>query len=641
MKQRVALVEFPVYDQMPLVSGYLEAFASTHDSVRASYDFVHFNERVGSVDYGATLAKLRALGAQVHCFSSYVWNMGLIRRLVADLEQDPQVEKIVLGGHQVSGKLKNYYDSSHDKVVVVNGEGETPFRDLLAALAEERDPWSVRGISCYVDGELYDGGDAEKIQDLDTLPSPFLNGYLDDSHSPITVFETNRGCPYKCSFCTWGGPTTKVTKFPLERVKQELEWLAKRGVSFLHIGDANWGMLKRDVEISEYIVELKRRYGRPYGIHYAAAKNQPKGSVACIEALHKGGVMTSQGIGIQSMSQDTLTAVGRKNIKNSAFVEMFTSLRDANISAFCELIWPLPLETLASLKQAFGQLLELNATTIVLYPTLLINNAEMTDDSERYGLVAAPAADWKSEIKMVRATSTASRADVDAGWAFYYAFFLLGNCDGHKAFVRFAQQYLGLSAVELIERFSAWLRSQEPLPSYVKLVDSMLADDAQGDLMSSIGRMATHALHEGRAEIQGLVARFLAEEFEAAPLERAVFTILWLAGMPRLFRNSTPISADLLAKVRVPGAPPAAQLATLTSKRPVTLAIESERATFGEMLRLFGVQAPGEPSEIRVQDRAQNAVRMLYTTDAEKNHVYAHGMVQRLGEITPDFVVRG
>ena len=113
------------------------------------------------------------------------------------------------------------------------------------------------------------------------------------------------------------------------------------------------------------IVELKRKYGRPHGIHYAAAKNQPKGSVACIEALHAGGVMTSQGIGIQSMSEDTLTAVGRKNIKNSAFVEMFESLRAARISAFCELIWPLPLETLESLKRAFGELLELNATTVV------------------------------------------------------------------------------------------------------------------------------------------------------------------------------------------------------------------------------------------------------------------------------------
>ena len=32
VKQRVALIEFPVYNQIPLVSGYLQAFASTHDS---------------------------------------------------------------------------------------------------------------------------------------------------------------------------------------------------------------------------------------------------------------------------------------------------------------------------------------------------------------------------------------------------------------------------------------------------------------------------------------------------------------------------------------------------------------------------------------------------------------------------------
>ena len=37
--------------------------------------------------------------------------------------------------------------------------------------------------------------------------------------------------------------------------------------------------------------------------------------------------------------------------------------------------------------------------------------------------------------------------------------------------------------------------------------------------------------------------------------------------------------------------------------------------------------------------RSQTVVRMFYVKDPEKNHVYAHGMIQRLGEIASEFVV--
>ena len=49
-------------------------------------------------------------------------------------------------------------------------------------------------------------GYKERIKDLDEIPSPYLNGMMDKFFDgKLTPFlETNRGCPFTCSFCHTG-----------------------------------------------------------------------------------------------------------------------------------------------------------------------------------------------------------------------------------------------------------------------------------------------------------------------------------------------------------------------------------------------------------------------------------------------------
>ena len=63
------------------------------------------------------------------------------------------------------------------------------------------------------------------------------------------TLETNRGCPYACTFCDWGSLTyNKVKKFCLNRVYDELEWVGKNGCDFISLADANFGMFpERDM----------------------------------------------------------------------------------------------------------------------------------------------------------------------------------------------------------------------------------------------------------------------------------------------------------------------------------------------------------------------------------------------------------
>ncbi len=68
------------------------------------------------------------------------------------------------------------------------------------------------------------------------------------------------GCPYHCGFCYWGAATNdRVYRFDEQRVRDEITWLASHDVMCLYIADANWGMLSRDVDLSQHIADCARK----------------------------------------------------------------------------------------------------------------------------------------------------------------------------------------------------------------------------------------------------------------------------------------------------------------------------------------------------------------------------------------------
>lgn len=636
MKRRVALVEFSIFDQFPLVSGYLHAYAQADPAVAEAFEFVYYSPQVERVDYQEALSAIRALDARILCFSCYVWNMGLVRRLVRDLAADPGVERIILGGHQVSHHITQYIAPGDPKAVVINGQGEIPFRQTLLRLSDAGDLSGLRGVSFYSDGGLWNGGEAEMLANLDDIPSPFLGGQFDGRSHPTTVFETNRGCPYKCSFCTWGGDTLKVTKFSLDRLKEELLWIAKQSVLFLSLADANWGMLERDAEISAFIAKLKKDYGSPLIVYYAAAKNKPKGSMACIEKFHEGGVITSQALGIQSLHDETLELIDRKNIRNQVFLQMFDELKHRQIDSYCELIWPLPGETLASLQRNFEQLIALGAQTTIMYPAILINNARMTEQAGEHGIESVMCDDWKSELRLVTRTAHASREDVTAGSWFYHAYFLLGNCDPHKALLKGLAAMTGASYSEIISHFAACLRAAVTTSRYASLVESLLEQQEHGALMTA-GRLATHLTHEERLAAQLDVARFVVAHAAADAGRGLALAALWAFSLPRLFADTRDEHEPLMAELDALGAAhgrPLSAIATVRAHRNgVELAVSDESGVWRGAVPFFtGQEADARVDRIDI--RHPLADRRYLAHDPARNFAYAHGMIQRLTHIS-------
>ena len=166
-------------------------------------------------------------------------------------------------------------------------------------------------------------GDTVRIDDLDTIPSPYLTGVFDKLITKYPeirwngTIETNRGCPYACTFCDWGSLTyNKVKVFELERVFAELEWMGRNQFDFISFTDANFGIFaERDSMIADKLISVQKEYGMPRAYTIAWAKNQKKEVVDIVKKLiYEGGAKIGLNLSVQTMDENTLEIIKRTNL---------------------------------------------------------------------------------------------------------------------------------------------------------------------------------------------------------------------------------------------------------------------------------------------------------------------------------------
>lgn len=348
MTQSVTFVEINIFEKMlPLVSGYLQAYACADPELDKTYRFNRYTTTTQR-PLVQLVKDLAAHDSDIYAFSCYLWNMGIIKSLVAALLEAKPEAHLVLGGPQVMLHARDYLHPAHERLILCNGEGERTFANVLRELDCARPDFSrVKGLSFYRDGALVTTEPEPRIESLGEIPSPFLNGVFDGDYR-MAVMETNRGCPFRCNFCYWGAATNdRVYKFDEVRIREELTWLSRHGVPLLYLADANWGMLRRDVALAEHIAECKKERGVPFYVYFAAAKNSPARVAEIAAVFSEAGMLNTQPISMQSLDETSLDRVDRTNIKLSAYESLQADLNDKGISSYIELIWPLPGETLS------------------------------------------------------------------------------------------------------------------------------------------------------------------------------------------------------------------------------------------------------------------------------------------------------
>lgn len=388
------------------------------------------------------MAVRKLLAADIVFFSLYVWNRNMSFEIARRLKEKKPEVIIVVGGPEVP----NHIASTPDRVkkflkknpfidIACHREGEQVFVSVLDNCWGD---WKKIVSASYLrdDGACVENPVALRLSkdEVLKLSSPYLEGVFDPlmkaypDQEWLVMWETNRGCPFACTFCDWGDlVANKVFQFDMDRLKQEIEWVAAHKIEFMFCADANFGIFPRDVEIARFAAKTKEKYGYPKALSVQNAKNAEERIFQAQLALHQAGLNKGVTLAFQSRDEHTLTKIKRNNISSKDFRNLQSRFTRAGMTTYSDMILALPGETYDSFADGVSQTIEEGQHNRIQYGNLsLLPNAALGDPAEwkRYNLrmvtvkaktyhgdIFAPSWEVDEEEELVVATNTLFEED--------------------------------------------------------------------------------------------------------------------------------------------------------------------------------------------------------------------------------------
>lgn len=637
-RRKVAIVEIPIYDNVvPLVGGYLSLYARQDPVINQSHEFVIVNSHV-DVPSDSIVSQLVEVEADVYGVSCYGWNGNLVRRVVTKLASARPDAWILLGGPQVMHNAPNYAPPGADRVVVCNGEGEQTFQHFV------RETWRddsdvdlsrVPGITFRSSGNWTTTDSPGRIQNLMDVPSPFTAGLFDDRKYGVALLETNRGCPFKCSFCYWGAATNdRVRKFELERVKADISWISTHSILSLYIVDANFGMVPQDLDIARYIVECKAVTGFPLMMSFSTAKNRPSRVMEIVDLLTQGGIVTTQAISLQTLSDEALQLVDRQNIKTEAYIEIQQAVRQREISSWVEVMWPLPGETLTSFKEGVQSLCRRGAEHICVYPHLLLQNTPMQSRVDDHGLEIHRVDDEIAEVDVVVATKWVRRDECEEGHRYAHALHIAHNVRAAFVLTGYLDRSGACSYSSFLSGLAAYLVDHPEDCIVGDFIKRSVASFANYDLLN-VGTLTHLVLHQAREEFEDLLLSYCSSApWWQDPMARAAVA-MDMALKPYVYRE--PLRTLRWNDPRF-GRDVEWSLIETTTRAHIIQVAPRVASLLAGMDLLVGPHEVQGPQILQVDHSGRPGVmRLPYMPGQSLQHnaQYCHAMVQRVRDIMP------
>jgi putative methyltransferase len=374
---------------LPLVSGLLRAHAETSERIRAHYRFKPFIYYIDSFDN--VMARYDEAPA-IAAFSLAMWNEQLNLRVAAEVKRRWPDCRVVVGGAQVPHKAAEYLAQHRFIDIAVRGEGEETFTEILEKLLDGDDLSGIPGVTWRdpLSGEIRAAeGERPFNRDLNQYPSPYLEGLFDDLIAAQNdglefqaIIETNRGCPFHCTFCYWGrgGLSRKYRYHEIDRVYAEIEWCARSKIRYVFNADSNFGMYKRDSEIAQHIVAMKQRYGFPEKFRTCYGKNTDEKIFQIGSLFHRHQLEKGITLSRQSNDEQVLKNIKRANIKMSTYQNLQMRFNDEDIPIYSELILGLPGETTETWQRGVAELLEAGLKNqLFIYLCQVFPNTDLGD----------------------------------------------------------------------------------------------------------------------------------------------------------------------------------------------------------------------------------------------------------------------
>lgn len=423
MKKRIYFNEYNVrmgnFSYLPLVSGLLRSYAETFPEVRKNYEFMPF---IYDMDVPSRILEQYTEAPDIACFSSVMWNEQLNYHIASQVKKQWPNCLIIFGGPNVPMPPQHSvvdWMAAHPYVdLAVRAEGEEAFVEILKANIESGGAldwnntkfnrfggiagvaWRRKITPLLNDYDIqFCDGQRDFKRSMDEYPSPYLEGLYDyllewggrEGRQFQAIIETNRGCPFPCTFCYWGkgGLSRKFRYKDMDRVFAEIDWMGRNRIKYVFNADSNFGMNDRDHEIADFIVSTKKKYGAPEKFRTCFGKNTDEKIFKIGALFHANQLEKGITLARQSNDVETLKNIRRNNIKMSTYVNLQRQFNDLEIPVYCELILGLPGETRETWRKGVDELLEAGTKNqLFIYLCQVFANTEMAEDEYRknYGI---------------------------------------------------------------------------------------------------------------------------------------------------------------------------------------------------------------------------------------------------------------
>ena len=384
-------------NHFPLALGMMYSFITEYDDGALLEKFCPVPIVYSNSPRNILVEQYARYGPGVWLFSNYMWSVAANLEVSAAVKRHNRHNITIHGGPSTPSyeAACDTFMTRHNSVdIAVHGEGEFTITELLDSLGSADMGFGhlhdVKGITFRSTSGSGNGGRSERfvrtpprpvIRDLNILPSPYLRGTVDSYGNDMdaAIIESNRGCPFGCTFCDWGSATRqKIRKFDLQRVMDEIEWVGRNQVRVIWVADANFGIYDRDIEIARWICDTKKKYGYPIEVVVNYTKNATKRLAVIVELFAAHDICSQGVISIQTRDPFTLGVINRKNIKTDKYDDLAEIFRVAGLPLSTDLMIGLPGMTIDSFKKDLQYFFDKDVT-VKAYATELLPNSPMAD----------------------------------------------------------------------------------------------------------------------------------------------------------------------------------------------------------------------------------------------------------------------
>ena len=412
-----------------------------------------------------------------------MWNWEWTKAVAQQLKEENPNIKIVFGGPQITNRPEEekFFDFHPYVDSISLNEGEETFVQILQTFLKQ-EPLE----------QIYQGG---RLDDLE-IPSPYLTGVFDKimADNPDVVWngtlETNRGCPFACTFCDWGSLTyAKIKKFPMPKVIQELTWMAENKIDYVTIADANFGVFTdRDLEVTEKLVELQEMYGYPKVVDATWYKNSSDEILEIVKKFISSGFNRGLTLSVQSMDMDVLDEIRRRNMEISDLKMIFDKCNKEQIPSYTELILGLPNETYNSWRRGLCEIIEAGQhNTVESWLAQLLENAHMNtpDERRKHELTTIVVDNYVSgheeedniseKVELVTGTKSMPRDMFLKAWMYSWMINNFHNFGWTQAITRFLRRYKNFTYLEMYDHLLEQIMKDDGIVGelYMKAYEQM------------------------------------------------------------------------------------------------------------------------------------------------------------------------